>query len=247
MEVEGDAIDDDERDQVHKMEIDLRRGFIRKVYGVVLIQLAVTTVIAAIVYFSLASSLETMKVGTVIALGAVSVTLLFAATCIILCKYEWLRVYPRNYVIISCFTVSLAIAIGFMSLALPPGSVLLAMGITLVVVVGLTLFAFQARYTSLNYSLLFVVSLCVMLWALVELIVFLAGGSDNPAFQSMTLMNSFLVVMLYSMVLVVDTQRIVDGEHPQKFGIDDYAAAAFCVYIDIMRIFVELIRLLGRR
>ena len=44
--------------------------------------------------------------------------------------------------------------------------------------------------------------------------------------------------------IIYDTQLIV-GEKSEKFSIDDYIFAAVCLYIDIVRLFLYILRILA--
>jgi hypothetical protein len=62
--------------------------------------------------------------------------------------------------------------------------------------------------------------------------------------------NRFLVILyctlgviLFGIYLIIDTQLILGGKRMQ-FSIDDYAAAAMLLYIDIIQIFLYLLRMM---
>ena len=54
--------------------------------------------------------------------------------------------------------------------------------------------------------------------------------------------------LLFSCYIVYDTQLIVGGQHKKhQFGVDDYVFAALNIYLDIINLFVYLLRLLNSR
>ncbi|CAK0798661.1 unnamed protein product [Prorocentrum cordatum] len=57
----------------------------------------------------------------------------------------------------------------------------------------------------------------------------------------------FLLSPCFSAYIVFDTQMIVGGTHKYQFSVDDYAMAAIMLYIDIIQLFVHLLRIFGNR
>lgn len=57
---------------------------------------------------------------------------------------------------------------------------------------------------------------------------------------------AFLGVMLFSFYLLFDTQLIMGGKR-YEIGIDDYIMAAMILYLDIINIFLELLKIFGNK
>ncbi len=51
---------------------------------------------------------------------------------------------------------------------------------------------------------------------------------------------------MMAMYIIYDTQLIV-GNKENKFEIDDYIFAAVCIYIDIVRLFIYILRILSAK
>merc|ERR1711972_323986 len=127
-------------------------------------------------------------------------------------------------------------------------SVIIALAITTVVVFGLTLFACQTKVDFTGCGpYLFVGLLCLMgfgfsLW----LGSFFLGGA---AWSTLRLMYACGGALLFSFYIVFDTQLIVGGKHSRsnEFSVDDYAFAAISLYIDIIQLFLYLLRIFGDR
>lgn len=61
-------------------------------------------------------------------------------------------------------------------------------------------------------------------------------------------MYSGASALLFSMYIVYDVQLIVGGKHKQhQFSLDDYCFAALNIYLDIINLFLHLLRLFGER
>ena len=59
---------------------------------------------------------------------------------------------------------------------------------------------------------------------------------------------AFVSACLFGMYLIYDTQLIIGGEgKAAAYSIDDYVLAAMNVYIDIIQLFIEILRLIGDR
>mgnify|MGYP000982385759 FL=1 len=53
-------------------------------------------------------------------------------------------------------------------------------------------------------------------------------------------------VLLFGFYLVIDTQMIIGGKSVE-LAIDEYALAAMLLYIDIIQIFLYILRMLGSK
>ena len=66
--------------------------------------------------------------------------------------------------------------------------------------------------------------------------------------QSTFLTNLYCMfgVFVFGIYLIVDTQMIVGGKHVE-LSVDEYVLAAMLLYVDIVQIFLYILRLLGNR
>jgi FtsH-binding integral membrane protein len=55
-----------------------------------------------------------------------------------------------------------------------------------------------------------------------------------------------LGVILFGVYLVIDTQLVIGGRR-LEISMDDYVVGALILYMDIIQIFLYLLRILGRR
>jgi len=62
--------------------------------------------------------------------------------------------------------------------------------------------------------------------------------------RMLELILSVCGVLLFGVYLIYDTQLIVGGKQ-HELSIDDYIIGALMLYIDIVRIFIEVLRILG--
>merc|ERR1719343_1370915 len=59
------------------------------------------------------------------------------------------------------------------------------------------------------------------------------------------MMYDFVGVLLFTFYIVYDTQLIIGGSHKVQFSIDDYCFAALNLYLDVINLFQQILRLLG--
>ncbi|CAG9131858.1 unnamed protein product [Plutella xylostella] len=214
-------------------EHTIRRAFISKVYSLVLGQLLVTGAFIAWFLFDHTTRLYVHRNSWVMLTALAMYAVSFC--CILCCKSPRRRV-PYNYLFLLAFTLGLSLLVATVTSMYEVGTVLLAVGVTGVIVLGLTLFAFQTKYdfTTLNGSL-FVMFLTVITFGIIAAIM---------QSQLLKLLYSALGVLLFGIYLVYDTQMIIGGKHRYKISPEEYVFAALTIYLDIMNIFLRMLRLL---
>lgn len=208
--------------------------FIRKVYGILFTQLAVTAVWLAIVSANreamlgfLARRIELL----VLAIVGQLVTLYALG-----CYKEVARSVPLNYSLLGIFTICMSYLASFTTVQFEPKIVLAAGILTAGMVLGLTVYAIQTKddYTQLG-AFMFVLSFSLLFGCLLFLFI---------RTYFLYIMITLLCVILLGMFIIYDTQLIFSG-HSHQFTIDDYVFAAMVLYIDIIRLFLEVLKLLG--
>jgi len=225
----------------------IRNGFIRKVYGIVGAQLLMTTAISILIIQSGVTFLR-QNDSLVMGLILVSFVLSIGTMCVFCCAPGLMRKSPQNYIILFLFTLAESILVGLISVQYKTSSVALAFGILTVVVFALTAFACQTKYDFTGYGpYLFVGMLCLMSFGF-----FIWIGSyflSVEYMQPLRLAYACGGALLFSFYIVYDTQLIVGGKHHRanEFSIDDYAFAAISLYIDIVQLFMFLLRIFGQR
>ncbi len=55
-----------------------------------------------------------------------------------------------------------------------------------------------------------------------------------------------LFAVIYSVYLLIDTQMVLGGRHKQ-LQLDDYILGATIIYVDIISLFLKLLRLFGKK
>mmetsp|Transcript_34039 Transcript_34039/g.81695 ORF Transcript_34039/g.81695 Transcript_34039/m.81695 type:complete len:254 (+) Transcript_34039:91-852(+) len=229
-------------------DVDVRMGFIRKVYGILGAQMVVTTIIASLITIY-GEHLVRYNPALVTSLMVVSMVMSISTMCVFICCPDTMRKSPTNYLLLLCFTVAESVMVGFICVQYTVQSVLVTLGITAALVLALSLFALQTTYDFtgfMPYLFALVCSLC--LFGLVMSIFAWTGALSTGAFKVLNMIYAGLGAVIFSFYIIFDTQLIVGGKHNKfRFSIDDYCMAAINIYVDIIQLFLFLLQLLGDR
>lgn len=63
----------------------------------------------------------------------------------------------------------------------------------------------------------------------------------------LSLVYAWLGAIIFSMYLVFDTQLMLGGKHKVAFSPDDYISAALNLYLDIINLFLFILRIVGNK
>lgn len=223
-------------------DVSVRNGFVRKVYGILSAQLLTTLCIGgAVMRLS-----YMMKTNILLPLLILSLIMSVAMMCICMCRPELMRRSPTNYIILALFTLSESVMVGSICGGYKLESVLVAVAITAIVVIALTIWACT---TSVDFTGMGPYLFCfLMVLTGFGLMIAIAGMfAGAAAMQPLRLMYAAMGALLFSVYLVYDTQLIMGGKHQQAFGVDDYCMAAISLYIDIIQLFLYILQLFGER
>ena len=235
-EMKEDMIElmDEDKDDEMTIGAKLRLGFIRKVYGIIFFQLLITT---GVIYFVMSSPAIMTYMITYhwLSIFTSLITIIFIIM-LICCKLS--NVVPANYIILILFTIFEAITVSFTTIYFDPISVLTCAGLTMLIVFGLTMYA---CFTKTDVTLMggFLLSCSILLFFL---------GIIGIFFQSyfyMMFLNC-CGVLLGSVYLIYDTQLVV-GNKTNLIKLDDYIMGALLIYMDIIILFLRILRLLGKK
>lgn len=213
---------------VASCELPLRQLFIRKVYLLLTMQLMGTVVMGLIIRSS-----DSFKVWALTNVWLLILSFVGAIGFMIGAFYK-ARSYPVNLVLLSGFTICESYSLG-VACAFVDSTVLIeAILLTLIIFIGLTLFAFQTKYDFISWQ----GTVGMMLWGLI------GWGFIMMFFpQQLTLVEnvySFLGAAVFSIYIIIDTQHIMKTLH-----LDDEIIACISLYLDIVNLFLFILRILN--
>lgn len=211
-----------------------RKGFIKKVYGILSLQLVATTLIAAPFVLNHVQVERFNWLFWMSMITSLTIMLLFA------CIPRLMREVPLNYILLAVFTIAEGLTVGLISSLYSTASVVMAFALVTAVSFALTLFATRTStdFTKSFFPYLLAVSV-VMIGAGFFLIFF-------PSQIGVTVYAA-MGAAVFSVYLVFDTQMILGGKKEMQFTIDDYVPAAISLYVDIVSLFIYLLQLFGQR
>eukprot|EP00389_Voromonas_pontica_P003764 GDKH01005566.1.p1 GENE.GDKH01005566.1~~GDKH01005566.1.p1 ORF type:complete len:242 (+),score=32.77 GDKH01005566.1:120-845(+) len=225
------AVIDDKTDQI------LRRGFIRKVYGILACQLLLTTVIGGVLVLNDAARLWLNRNPEVLIASLVGSLVCILA---IACCPGVARTVPGNYICLFLFTFFEGILVGAVASQYTPESVLGVFALTSAIVIGLTIFAMTTKsdFTGAGPYLF------AILFGLIVCSFFLMFFHSTLARKMVACGGA----LLFSCYIVYDTQLVCSGRHAKyRLSIDEYVFAALNIYLDIINLFLYLLELFGDR
>ena len=211
----------------------LRRGFIRKVLSIIMVQFIISVGFTALALYSEPVQNLMLK-HWYLAFLMILAEIVFFIT--LSCYQENCRKYPRNYILLLLFTLATTYVTAFLCVVSASAVVLIAILATVFFVLGLILYIFFTnRDLTFNIAILMYLPIGV-----VFIIVFLSTWPGHLG----NAMISMFIVALFGMYLIYDMQKL-SGKFGEEYKIDDYIIAALTIYTDIILIFKQLIMLLS--
>lgn len=215
-------------------DIKIRHAFIRKVYSIITFQLAVTIAIGSVIVFVEDVNKFFYRNSWLLWMFIIGT---FVIMLVLACCESVARKHPINIILLMVFTVLESFLVGVISSVYKIDTVIIAIGITAAVVVALTLFAFQTKYDFTGFGVyLFVFALILMIFGIVSIFV---------RSKIMDIVYASLGAGLFSMYLIFDTQLMLGGKHKFSISPEDYILAALNIYIDIINLFLMILRLVS--
>lgn len=219
----------------------IRRGFIRKVYSILMLQLLITAGIISFFFFN-KSAKEYAQNNLwlfILAFVVVFVTMIALACC-----GEVRRKAPMNFILLTVFTLAEGFLLAVVTSRYKADSVLMAVGITAALCLGLTLFAFQTKWDfTLCGGFLFIAVLLLMIFGFVISILAMTSALAN--FKILNLVYASCGALLFSIYLIYDTQLMMGGSHKYSISPEEYIFAALNLYLDIVNIFIYILTIIG--
>ncbi|ODV62018.1 Bxi1p, partial [Ascoidea rubescens DSM 1968] len=208
-------------------EPSIRSIFIRKVYTLLVVQLFITFTIASSI--KLSSSINQWCLNHIwLMIVATIGTFVF-----LLISFLSSRKYPYNLFSLFAFTLCESYCVGIITSLYDTNIILQAIVLTITIFIGLTLFAFQSKYDFTSW-LGFINILFFGLIGFSLVLIFV------PYNSKLELIYSSISALIFSVYILIDTQLIMRSFHPE-----DEIAATITLYLDIINLFLNLLRILS--
>ncbi|XP_047444510.1 protein lifeguard 1 [Mugil cephalus] len=207
----------------------VRRGFIRKVFCIVTLQLLFTFSVVCVFTFS---SVVKEAVQTHLWAYLSSYIIFLVVAFSLQCFRSFSQRHPWNIVGLSVVTVSMSYMVGTVASFHNTAAVVVTMGVTIAVTLAVIAFTAQTRYD-------FTIFYGVMLVLVVDLFMF--GFFCTFLYSYMADIGyGCLGALVFSLFLVIDCQLVL-GRGSYALSEEDYINAALNIYLDIILIFLYLL------
>lgn len=212
----------------------IRLGFIRKVYGILFVQLTITLAFIATFTFHDGTKLFVQRNP---ALWWLSLIMMFVCLITMACCGDVRRKAPMNFIFLGLFTFAESFLLGCATIQYRANEVMLAVGICAIVTLGLTLFAFQTKidFTMMG-GVLFVATLILMIFGIV-----LMFWQVKVA----VLIYASFGALIFSIYIIYDTQMMMGGTHKYSISPEEYIFASLNLYLDIVNLFLYILTIIG--
>ncbi|KAG1665671.1 hypothetical protein FOA52_005461 [Chlamydomonas sp. UWO 241] len=214
----------------------VRRGFVRKVFGLLAVQLLVTVSIGAAIFSSPALKVFCLT-SAIPVLG--SLLLSFVPLIYMSVSEKARQEYPTNLMLMGCFTIGEGTLVGIATANYNTDIVLLALGITSVVTAALTVYALTTKTDFTGIGPYMYICLLTLITA-----GFVGMFVRTPL---MNLGIGMAGAAIFGVYIVYDVQILMGGHHKFRLSPDEYVFAAINIYLDIINLFLYILRILNSR
>jgi FtsH-binding integral membrane protein len=212
---------------VSEATIDVRNQFIRKVYAILTVQLIATGAVSGLSFMSSDYKAWIQTHPAVVWLS------LFGAMGFMILTYWKRKSYPTNLIFLSLFTLTEAYTVSVIVSFYKASIVLNAVVLTAGIFVFLTAFACQSKYDFTSW-------MPCLFGALWGLVLFGFVRLFFPYSSMGELVYGLVAALLFSAYILVDTQLIMRKHH-----VEEEIAAAISLYLDIINLFLAILRILN--
>jgi len=212
----------------------IRRGFIRKVYSILCCQLVITGGVIALCLF-VEPVKEYVQQNDWVLFACIGVTMFCILT--MACFKDVRRTSPGNFICLGIFTICESCMLGTVSTYYDVDAVILAVGITVAVTFGLTIFSFQTKYDFTSFG--------GVLFALLLVLVIAGFCIPFSGLRTVRIVYGAAGALLFSFYIIYDTQIMMGGKHKYAISPEEYIFAALNLYLDVINLFLHILMIFG--
>uniref|UniRef100_A0A672G253 Protein lifeguard 3-like n=1 Tax=Salarias fasciatus TaxID=181472 RepID=A0A672G253_SALFA len=222
-------------------DLSIRHAFIRKVYLILASQLLVTTAIVAVFTFvqPVRSFVQRNQAVYWASYGVYFVTHLVLVCCKVKCVSNIILSF-FFFVLFLLQTLALSYMTGSVSSYYDTKAVFLALGITAVVCIAVTVFCFQTKVDFTKCRGLFcVLGIVMFVTGIITIIVL-----SFKYIPWLHMLYAALGAIVFTLFLAYHTQLLI-GNRKYSISPEEYVFAALSIYTDIIQIFLFLLQIIG--
>ncbi|XP_067155317.1 protein lifeguard 3 isoform X3 [Apteryx mantelli] len=216
----------------------VRHTFIRKVYAIISVQLLVT--VGIILIFTFVEPVSTF-IRRNIAVYYASYAVFLVTYLVLVCCQGPRRRFPWNIILLSIFTLAMGFMTGAIASMHSTWAVFIAMLITAIVAIIVTIFCFQTKVDFTSCPGLFcVLGIVVMVTGIVTAIVL-----SFRYLSWLHMLYAAIGAIAFTLFLAYDTQLVL-GNRKNTLSPEEYIYGALTIYTDIIYIFTFILQIVGR-
>ncbi|CAB4004731.1 lifeguard 4 [Paramuricea clavata] len=210
---------------VAQSSIDYRLGFLRKVYGILSMQLGLTIIVSAL--FMFIEPVKTFVQGS----PSLLIVSMFLSIGLLIALAIKRRDSPVNMYLLLAFTLAESYTIGTVVTLYDVQIVIEAFVLTITTTVALTLYTFQSKRDFSSWG----AALFSTLWILI------LAGILQLFIQSEIVELAIAIggAVLFSLFIVYDTHMLM-----HKLSPEEYILASINLYLDVLNLFLEILKIL---
>ena len=232
---QSNDISNSEEDPIIKAQ--LRNGFIRKVFGIVTFQLIFSFLFILICNTKVMKKLISHYQTFWILLTSSSILCFIICICVLTCNRRLSRKVPHNYILLFLITLSESILCTTGTFQYSYDIVVASILLTIAASLGIIIYTMRTKrdLSGCGMALMVFVS---------QLFFF---GFINLFIRSkfLDMLYTLGATALFGMYLVYDVQ-LISGKYGNEYSIDDFVFASMELYIDIIRLFLQILKILGK-
>jgi len=222
-------------------DIVIRANFVRKVFAIVSVMLAVVALMTAVPFFHHPTMqfIRHSEGGRILYIAAFVVFLV--VYIVLMCCEGVRRTHPTNIICTGVLTLSIGYLTAMVAARHHPESVLLCLIITTICCAGIIVFSSQTKYdlTSM-YGVVTIIGLVIMVFGFVAIL-------SIWVFHVRWFYTIFagLAALLFMFYLAIDVQMVMGGDRELEISPEEHIFAAVQIFMDIVLIFWYLLALFG--
>ena len=225
--------EDTEKQIESQIQEHLRQGFIAKVFGIIAYQIALLILLVLFAFLN-ESFRQLIYTSTFLYI----LSFIISITCLVvpIINPSLFEKVPTNYILLTIFTLSYSWLVAFYTVHFDPKSVLVALFLTLITVVSISIYALWTKTDYTVYGGVLFTSLTLLIFCGIIEIFF--------PIKLLYLISLYGGLIIFCLYLLYDVQLLV-GNRIRKFKEDDYILAAINIYLDIIGIFIRILAIVG--
>lgn len=226
-------------------EKELRNRFVSRVYTILCIQLTFTSLMLSIVMSSTRFK-NVLKGRDVIAYFYISLAISFIILIYLICNKAARRSHPQNVILLSLFTLSYSLVVTFISCQYQTVSVSFAFGATALITFIITIWSKTTNFDITKYvHIICYISIVYIILSTFGIIIIAIFNPSLLGSQKLDIALGLFGGLLGCIYLVYDTQMILGGRQ-LELSEEEHVFAAISLYLDILQIFLNILRLMHR-